>query len=183
MENIWNEDDFDLDLHQIWKESDLPAPPPCLAMDADESKPESPHPGNTTAHHTRDPTVECLFYSSTESNHAFRWMGPSPLLSSTDSEAMFHYLSDFLSEKVHWLEVRLAQLDPFTRGVVGEHLFFIPRIETAAWKFEHIRKEIVGIVYESGCAMPLPLIPVAAHRAVPVLRMVHSVPPWLHYPP
>ncbi|KAJ5726778.1 hypothetical protein N7493_005805 [Penicillium malachiteum] len=153
MEYIWNEDDFDLDL-QIWRESDPPAPPPCLAMDSDELKPERLHPGNTMAYHAQHATVECLFYSSTESDHALRWMGPSPLLSSTDSEPILHYLSDFLSEKVHWLEVHLVQLDPFTRGVVGEQMFFIARIETASWKFEHIRKEIVGIVYDSGCAMP-----------------------------
>ncbi|KAJ5737341.1 uncharacterized protein N7483_002466 [Penicillium malachiteum] len=96
------ENDFDLDLHQIWKESDLPAQPLCLAMDFDESKPDSLHLGSTAAQRVQHPIVECLFYSNTE----------------------------------------------------GEHLFFIPRIETASWKFEHIRKEIVGIVYHSACVMP-----------------------------
>ncbi|KAJ5714334.1 uncharacterized protein N7483_011515 [Penicillium malachiteum] len=47
MEYVWNENDFDLDLHQIWEESDLPAPPPCLATEFDETKPESPHAEKT----------------------------------------------------------------------------------------------------------------------------------------
>ncbi|KAJ5737276.1 uncharacterized protein N7483_002401 [Penicillium malachiteum] len=154
MEYIWNENDFDLDFHQIWKESDLPAPPPCLATKFDETKPENSHAEKTMAHRAQDPIVECLFYSNTKSNHAFRWMGPSPLLLSTKPEDIFVYISAFLSEKIGWLEVRLAQLDLFTRGVVDEHLFFIPRIETASWKFQHTRQEILNIVSYAVCVMP-----------------------------
>ncbi|KAJ5737373.1 uncharacterized protein N7483_002498 [Penicillium malachiteum] len=91
MEYVWNgsyglplqatfadnvlENDFDLDLHQIWEESDLPAPPPCLATEFDETKPESSHAEKTMAHRAQDPIVECLFYSNTKSNHAFRGWG------------------------------------------------------------------------------------------------------------
>ncbi|KAJ6016432.1 hypothetical protein N7540_011023 [Penicillium herquei] len=150
----WNEDDFDLDLHQIWEDSDLPASPPSLAMGVDEAQRESSFAEKTMAQHVEDPIVECVFYSSTGRNHAVRWTGPSPLLLSTNSEDIFLYISAFISERVGWLEARLEQVDPFTRGVLGEHLFFIPRMETVAWRFQDVRKDILDIVSHSASVVP-----------------------------
>ncbi|CAG8074804.1 unnamed protein product [Penicillium salamii] len=126
--------DLDLDLHAIWQESSgIPTPPPCLATDfehprrilSDESGPAGYDTSGSSL-------IECLFYPTCDKLPAFKWMGPDPLSMSTQASDMFFYMSAVAFPKeVHWVEFRLLRLNRKSGDSIGEHLFFLPRVETA----------------------------------------------------
>ena len=84
--------------------------------------------------------MECFFHPKREDQSGFDWTGPNPLSVSTQPEDIFLYMSAFfLSEEVHWAEFRHARFDRITGGMIGEHLFFLPRMETVMGNLHRIR--------------------------------------------
>ncbi|KAI3219613.1 hypothetical protein DTO012A7_9703 [Penicillium roqueforti] len=125
---------LDLDLHAIWQEcSGIPTPPPCLATDSENSRQIPSDEGEPAGDETSGSSViECLFHPTYEKLSAFRWTGPDPLSMSTQASDLFLYMSAFaFSNEVHWVETRLVLFDRKPGESIGEHLFFLPRVETA----------------------------------------------------
>jgi hypothetical protein len=91
--------------------------------------------------------VDCVFYPNYESQQSFPWTGPNPLSPSTQAEDIFVYLSFFLlSEEVYWAEFRLSRFDCLFDELIGEHLFFLPRIETAMGNLSRVREQVLNII-------------------------------------
>jgi hypothetical protein len=142
--------DFDLDLHAIWREfSSIPTPPPCLAAD------HGGHAFDLLTHSARmdalpPPLIECFFHPSHDDASGFQWTGPDPLAMSTQPEDIFLHLSAFfLSEHIHWVEFRLTRLDQVTGNMIGEHLFFLPRMETVMGNLRRVRGQMLDIIAQS----------------------------------
>jgi hypothetical protein len=55
----------------------------------------------------------------------------------------------FLAEEIHWVEFRLARLDQTTGDMVGEHLFFLPRMELVMGNLRRIRREMWDIISQT----------------------------------
>jgi hypothetical protein len=91
--------------------------------------------------------VDCVFYPNHEIQQSFPWTGPDPLSPSTKAEDIFVYFSAFLlPEKVYWAEFRLSRFDSLSDELMGEHLFFLPRFETAMGNLSRVRKQILDII-------------------------------------
>ena len=149
--------DFDLDLHAIWRESSgIPTPPPCLTADRASSELA---PLNLASLDLADPAgyeaqgsslVECFFHPNREHPSGFEWTGPDPLSVSTQSEDIFRFMSVFfLTEEIYWVEFRLARLDQFTGDMIGEHRFFLPRVESAMGNLCRTRQQILVIISQT----------------------------------
>ncbi|CAG8150935.1 unnamed protein product [Penicillium salamii] len=145
--------DLDLDLHAIWQESSgIPTPPPCLATDfehprqilSDESEPA----GYETS---GSPLIECFFHLTYDKLSAFKWTGPDPLSMSTQASELFLYMSAFVfPNEVHWVDFRLVRFDRKSGESTGEHLFFLPRIETATWNLRRVRGHLLDTISRHG---------------------------------
>jgi hypothetical protein len=91
--------------------------------------------------------VECFFHPNQENQSAFKWTGPDPLSISTLADDIFLYMSAFfLCDEVYWVEFRLARFDQLTSETVGEHLFFLPRVETIMGNLHRVREQILEII-------------------------------------
>jgi hypothetical protein len=55
----------------------------------------------------------------------------------------------FLAEEILWVEDRLARLDQVTGGMIGEHLFFLPRVESAMGNLCRTRQQILIIISQT----------------------------------
>ena len=55
----------------------------------------------------------------------------------------------FLAEEIRWVEVRLARFDQVTGDMIGEHLFFLPRMETAMGNLCRIKGEMLDIISQT----------------------------------
>jgi hypothetical protein len=133
----------DDDIHAAWQESsNVPAVPPCLATDRRGLK---QNPFNLSGASISEvyglSLVDCVFYPNHESHQSFPWTGPDPLSPSTRAEEIFGYLSAFLlSKEVYWVEFRLSRFDSHSDELMGEHLFLLPRFETAMGNLSRVRK-------------------------------------------
>jgi hypothetical protein len=121
--------------------------------------------------------MECLFHFGLDDAPGFDWPGPDPLALSTQPEEIFLYLSAFyLSERIHWVEFRLTRLDLITGDMIGEHMFFLPRMETVMGNLRRVRGQMLDIIAQSPAApktsrFRLSLWP----RMVPLSYASHSV--------
>lgn len=143
------DNDFDLDLHAIWRESScIPAPPPCLCADHEDLGLDVLIESNSEAHEGQGfPLVECFFHPNNDYHSGFKWTGPDPLSFATQADDLFLYMSAFfLLKEVYWVELRLARFHQLTGETVGEHLFFLPRVETAMGNLRRVRGQIVDII-------------------------------------
>ena len=52
----------------------------------------------------------------------------------------------FLSEEIHWVDIRLARLDQITGDMIGEYLFFLPQVETVMGNLRRIRAQMLDII-------------------------------------
>jgi hypothetical protein len=141
--------DFDLDLHAIWRESSfIPAPPPCLCADKEDIGLDCPNGLKCVAHEGQGSSlVECFFHPDYDNQSGFKWTGPDPLSLATQADDLFLYMSAFfLFEEVFWVELRLARFHQLTGETVGEHLFFLPRVETAIGNLRRVRGQILDII-------------------------------------
>jgi hypothetical protein len=140
---------FDLDLHTIWRESScIPAPLPCLCEDHEDTVLDFPKELYFGAHEGQgSSSVECFFYPNNDSQSCFKWTGPDPLSFATQAEDLFLYISAFfLLKDLYWVELRLAKFHQSTGEMVGEHLFFLPRVETAMGNLRRLRAQILDII-------------------------------------
>ena len=176
------DNDFDLDLHAIWRESScIPAPPPCLCADHEDIGLDFPNGLKSVAHEGQgSPLVECFFHPNNDNQSGFKWTGPDPLSFATQADDLFLYMSAFfLFEEVYWVELRLARFHQLTGETVGEHLFFLPRVETAMGNLSSGTWADPGHHITSHCGNDAPILPaivVAAHRASTVFWSLYLVP-------
>ncbi|CAG7972539.1 unnamed protein product [Penicillium salamii] len=141
--------DLDLDLHAIWQEcSGIPTPPPCLATDSDNPRQILSDAGEPAGYETLGSSlIECLFHPTYEKLSAFKWTGPDPLSMSTQASDLFLYMSAFtFPNKVHWVEFRLVRFDRKSGESTGEHLFFLPRVETTTWNLRRARGHLLDTI-------------------------------------
>jgi hypothetical protein len=139
----------DDDIHAAWQESsNVPAVPPCLATDHRGLKQTSLNLSGVSSSELYGLSlVDYAFYPNHETQQSFPWTGPDPLSPSTKAEDSFVYFSAFLlPEKVYWVEFRLSRFDSLSDELMGEHLFFLPRFETAMGNLTRVRKQILDIL-------------------------------------
>ncbi|CDM38576.1 unnamed protein product [Penicillium roqueforti FM164] len=130
---------LDLDLHAIWQEcSGIPTPPPCLATDSENSRQIPSDEGEPAGDETSGSSViECLFHPTYEKLSAF--------------SDLFLYMSAFaFSNEVHWVETRLVLFDRKPGESIGEHLFFLPRVETALGNLCRVRGQLLDTIHDFG---------------------------------
>jgi hypothetical protein len=147
--------DLDLDLHAIWQESfGIPTPPPCLATDSANSRQTLSDEGELAGYETSTSSlIECLFHPTYDRLLASKWTGPDPLSMSTQASDIFLYMSAFLfPAEVHCIEFRLVRLDHLSGDSIGEHLFFLPRVETALRNLCRVRGQLLDTIcrHDSG---------------------------------
>ncbi|KAJ5771494.1 uncharacterized protein N7511_003545 [Penicillium nucicola] len=143
------DDDFDLDLHAIWRESScIPAPPPCLCADHENPELDFQNELNSISYKGQgSPQVEYLFHPNNDNQPGFKWTGPDLLSFSTQPEDLFLHMSAFfIFEELYWLELSLAKIHQFSGETVGEYLFFLPRVETAMGNLRRVRGQILDII-------------------------------------
>ena len=88
-----------------------------------------------------------LFSSHFDKLSAFKWTGPDPLSTSTQASDLFLYMSAFTFPKeVHWVEFQLVRLNRKSGERIGEHLFFLPRVETATWNLRRVRGQLLDTI-------------------------------------
>jgi hypothetical protein len=134
--------DWDLDLHTIWQDSSgIPTPPPCRATDSNNSRQILSDAVEPAGYETSGSSlIEFIFHPTYDKLSAFKWTGPDPLSMSTQASELFLYMSAFaFPNEVHWVEFRLARFDRKSSESTGEHLFFLPRVETATWNLRQVR--------------------------------------------
>ncbi|KAJ5117613.1 hypothetical protein N7448_011245 [Penicillium atrosanguineum] len=142
----WTCSDSDLDLHAIWRESSgIPTPPPCLTTDRASSGLASLNLAESAGYEEQGPSlVKYFFHPNREDPSGFEWTGPDPLSVSTRSEDLFLFISKiFLTEEIHWVEFRLVRLDRITGDMIGEHRFFLPRVESVMGNLCRTRQQIL----------------------------------------
>ena len=94
----------------------------------------------------------------------------------------------FLTEEIHWVEVRLARLDQITGDMIGEHLFFLPRVETIMGNLRRIRGQMLDIISRTvtgsmDISFRLSLwprmepLPYSNHSAISPLTALPTMPP------
>jgi hypothetical protein len=49
-------------------------------------------------------------------------------------------------KKVHWVEFRLVRFDRKSGESTGEHLFILPRVETATWNLRRVRGHLLDTI-------------------------------------
>ncbi|CAG7976694.1 unnamed protein product [Penicillium salamii] len=146
------DNDFDLSILEIRPESSpISAPVPALSADNEDAGLDSPNVAGHGAHEAQGPLlVQCFFHSNYEDQSGFKWTGPHPLSISTRADDLFLYISAHSpSEEVYWVEFRLARVDQSTDETVGEHLFFLPRIETMMGNLHRICEQMLDMVSQA----------------------------------
>jgi hypothetical protein len=64
---------------------------------------------------------------------------------------LFLYMSAFAFPiEVHWVEFRLVRFDRKSSKSTGEHLFFLPRVETATWNLRRVRRQLLDTISRHG---------------------------------
>jgi phage tail protein X len=146
---IFVDRDLDLDLHAIWQESSgIPTPPPCLATDSEYSRQILSDEVEPARYETSgSSSIECFFHPTYDKLSASKWTGPDPLSMSTQASDLFLYMSALAFPKeVHWVEFRLVRFDRKSSESIGEHLFFLPRVETATWNLRRVRGQLLDTI-------------------------------------
>lgn len=142
------DNDCNLDLDQIWRNSSrLSTPALTLTVNHDDRL-YFPKVAECATYEVQRPLlVECFFHPDHESQSGFKWTGPDPLATSTVADDLFLYMSAFyLSTDVYWVEFRLARFDLATSETVGEHMFFLPRVETTMGNLCRVRGQMLDII-------------------------------------
>jgi hypothetical protein len=141
--------DLDLDLHAIWQESSgIPTPPPCLATDSEYSRQILSDEVEPAGYETSgSSSIKCFFHPTYDKLPAFKWTGPDPLSMSTQASDLFLYMSALAFPKeLHWVEFRLVRFDRKSGERIGEHLFILPRIETALGNLCRVRGQLLETI-------------------------------------
>ncbi|CAG8889979.1 unnamed protein product [Penicillium nalgiovense] len=66
---------------------------------------------------------------------------------STQASDLFLYMSSFaFPNEVHMVEFRLLRFDRKSGDSIREHLFFLPRVETATWDLRRVRGKLLDTI-------------------------------------
>jgi hypothetical protein len=66
---------------------------------------------------------------------------------STQASDLFLHMSAFAFPKeVHWVDFRLVRFDRKSGESTGEHLFFLPRIQTALGNLCRVREQLLDTI-------------------------------------
>ncbi|CAG7975626.1 unnamed protein product [Penicillium salamii] len=67
---------------------------------------------------------------------------------STQASDLFLYMSAFtFPNELHWVEFRLVHFDRKSGESAGEHLFFLPQVETATWNLRRVRGKLLDAIF------------------------------------
>jgi hypothetical protein len=139
-----------LDLHEFWcNSSDIPAIPPRLATDCDDSLLDTTIGGQLLdSSSSTPPPVECLLSPDPENlQAAFNLPGPDPLSPTTQFNDIILYMSAFVPARLlHWVEIRLTQLDQITGQTIKEHRFHLSSANYDKSDLYWVRGHILDIV-------------------------------------
>ncbi|KAJ5037721.1 hypothetical protein NUH16_011320 [Penicillium rubens] len=138
--------DLDFDHHAIWQDSSgIPMPPPCLATDPGKARQISSDESEPAGYETQGSSViECFLHPTHDKLSAFEWTGPDPLFMSTQASDLFLHMSALtFAKEVFWIEFRLVRFDWKSGATTEEHLFFLPRVETATWNIRRVRGQLL----------------------------------------
>lgn len=185
------DDDFNLSIHEIRRESSpISAPVPSLSADNEDVEPDFPNVADPGAHEAQGLlSVDCFFHRNYEDQPGFKWTGPHPLSTSTLADDLFLYISAYFpSEEVYWVEFRLARVDQSTGETEGEHLFFLPRIETIMGNLHRMREQMLDMVSQTGFGATAPFfrlslwprmepLPYSGHSTLSPLATLPVMPP------
>jgi hypothetical protein len=139
-----------LDLHEFWcNSSDIPAIPPRLATDCDDSLLDTTIGGQLLdSSSSTPPPVECLLSPDPENlQAAFNLPGPDPLSPTTQFNDIILYMSAFVPARLlHWVDIRLTELDQIMGQTIEEHLFHLPSTNYDKSDLYWVRRHILDIV-------------------------------------
>jgi hypothetical protein len=139
-----------LDLHEFWcNSSDIPAIPPRLATDCDDSLLDTTIGGQLLdSSSSTPPPVECLLSPDPENlQAAFNLPGPDPLSPTTQFNDIILYMSAFVPARLlHWVEIRLTQLDQITGQTIKKHRFHLSSANYDKSDLYWVRGHILDIV-------------------------------------
>ncbi|CAG8022322.1 unnamed protein product [Penicillium salamii] len=123
-------------------------PPSCLATDTGKARHVSSDEVEPAGYGTQGfSPVECFLRPTYDKLSVFKWMGPHPLSMSTQASDKFFYMSSFaFIIKVHWIEFRLMRFDRKSGERIVEHLFILPRIETALGNLCRVRGQLLDTI-------------------------------------
>ena len=175
--------DLDLDFHAIWQEcSGVPTPPPCLATESEYPRQILSGAGEPAGYEISGSSlIECLFHPTYDKLSAFKRMGPDPLSKYTQASDWFLHMSAFaFPNEVHWVEFRPVRFDRKSGEVTGEHLFFLPRVETATWNLRWVRGQLpdtvswhgigaIGTSFRLFLSPRMEPVPHSSHLTLPLL--------------
>jgi hypothetical protein len=66
---------------------------------------------------------------------------------STSASDLFLYILAFAFPKeVPWIEFRLDRFNRKSGESTREHLFFLPRVETATWNLRRVREQLLDAI-------------------------------------
>jgi hypothetical protein len=138
------------DLHEFWStSSDIPATPPLLATDCDDILLDATIGGQRIdSSGSIPPSVECLLFPDPENLQAgFNWPGPDLLSPTTQCEDVMVYMSAFIPARLlHWVEIRLTELDQITGQTIEEHLFHLSSTTYDREDLYWVRRQILDII-------------------------------------
>jgi hypothetical protein len=124
-------------LHEFWStSSDIPATPPLLATECDGILLDSTIGGQRIdSSSSIPPSVDCLLFPDPENPQvAFNWPGPD-------------LMSAFVPARLlHWVEIRLTELDQLTGETIEEHLFYLSSTTYGRYDLYWVRRQILDII-------------------------------------
>ena len=182
---------FHLSIHEIRREpSPISAPVLSLSADNEDAGLDFPNLAEPRAHEAQGSlSVECFFHRNYEDQSGFKWTGLHPLSISTLPDDLFLYVSAYFPfEEVYWIEFRLARVDQSTGETVGEHIFFLPRIETMMGNLHRMREQMLDMVSQAAFGATSPSfrlslwprmepLPYSGHSTLSPLATLPMMPP------
>ncbi|KAJ6115471.1 hypothetical protein N7486_001249 [Penicillium sp. IBT 16267x] len=142
-----NDYDLEFELDGICQDFyDIVASPPKLSTEHYLPGQASWEVPKLTGYKTQRPCrVEYYFQTNKEELLALRWTAPDPLCVSTQASDIFLYLSKVFLLEASWVEFRLTKVNFITGETIGEHLFFLPQVETIMGNIHRPSIQIVFI--------------------------------------
>jgi hypothetical protein len=136
-------------LHEFWStSSDIPATPPLLATECDILRDPIIGGQQVDSNISIPPSVNCLLFPDPENPQAgFNWPGPDLLSPTTQCEDLMLYMSAFVPARIlHWVEIRLTEVDQLTGETIKEHLFHLSSTTYGRYDLYWVRRQILDII-------------------------------------
>jgi hypothetical protein len=136
-------------LHEFWStSSDIPATPPLLATECDILRDPTIGGQQVDSNISIPPSVNCLLFPDPENPQAaFNWPGPDLLSPTTQCKDLMLYMSAFVPARIlHWVEIRLMELDQLTGETIKEHRFHLSSTQYGRYDLYWVRRQILDII-------------------------------------